>query len=115
MCMGRWCVACWRKCVLIAIALSPAAAGRADEAAVDFGRDVYPVLRKVCVECHGAEKQRGDLRLDSRTAALRGGENGPAIVVGKPEQSELVSRIMLAAGAEGVMPARGERLSDRQI
>jgi mono/diheme cytochrome c family protein len=93
-------------------------AGSALEAraqAVDFGRDVFPVLRKACFECHGAEKQRGDLRLDSRAAALRGGETAPALVPGKPLQSELYSRILLPAGEEGTMPARGDRLTKQQV
>src|SRR5438270_8796704 len=41
------------------------------EATVDFAREVYPILRKACFDCHGPEKQRGKLRLDDRAAALR--------------------------------------------
>ncbi len=77
--------------------------------AVDFGRDVYPILRQACFDCHGPDKQRGKLRLDSRAAALR------AIVPGKADASELYRRIILAADAEGVMPARGDRLSAAQV
>jgi mono/diheme cytochrome c family protein len=82
---------------------------------VDFTRDVYPVLRKTCFECHGPEKKRGALRLDSRAAALRGGKNGPAVVAGNVKQSELFTRITLKAGSEGAMPERGEPLSAAQI
>jgi hypothetical protein len=81
----------------------------------DFARDVLPILRQNCFECHGPEKQKGGLRLDSRAAMLKGGENGPPVVPGKPDRSELIVRVSRAKGADGVMPARGETLSKAQI
>jgi len=64
--------------------------------APDFQRDVQPIFSEHCGHCHGVDEQsrKGDLRLDIRQHALEGGESGqPAIVPGKPEDSELVSRI----------------------
>ena len=58
-----------------------------------FEKRVRPLLVENCHECHGADKQEGKLRLDSRDAALAGGEFGPAIVPGKPEESWLVRAI----------------------
>lgn len=58
-----------------------------------FERRVRPILLKHCVECHGPEKQESSLRLDSREAALHGGDSGPAIVAGKPADSLLVEAI----------------------
>ena len=53
-------------------------------AAVDFARDVKPILEKRCFDCHGAEKQKGGLRLDVKAHALKGGEeHGAPIVHGK--------------------------------
>src|SRR4051812_42691010 len=46
---------------------------------VDFVKDVQPILVRSCVSCHGKEKQRGGLRLDDGTLALRGGNSGPVI------------------------------------
>lgn len=46
-----------------------------------------------CVSCHGAEKQEGGLRLDTRAAAIQGGTSGPALVPGKPEESLLVRAV----------------------
>ncbi len=43
-----------------------------------FEREVRPILVEKCLSCHGANKQEGKLRLDSRDAVLRGGEGGPA-------------------------------------
>ena len=58
-----------------------------------------------CYSCHGAKKQKGGLRLDSLEAILKGGESGPAVVPGKPEESLLVSAINYA-GPE--MPPTGK-------
>jgi hypothetical protein len=87
----------------------------AQDAPLEFGRDVLPILQKACFECHGPHKQRGGLRLDGRAHAIKGGDSGPALTPGKADQSELVRRIMLPKGAEGVMPDRGETLTKAQI
>jgi hypothetical protein len=63
------------------------------EAIAFFESRVRPVLVEQCVRCHGAAKQRGRLRLDSRAALLTGGDRGPAIVPGRPESSLLVKAI----------------------
>src|SRR5690349_8783385 len=55
-----------------------------------FETRVRPILATHCQKCHGAKKQRGDLRLDSREAVLRGGDSGPAAVVGEPDRSLLL-------------------------
>jgi uncharacterized membrane protein len=65
---------------------------------------VMPVLRARCEKCHGAEKQKGKLRVDSLAALLAGGKGGPAIVAGSSARSPLVTRIRLAPSDEGHMP-----------
>lgn len=58
-----------------------------------FG-DVHPLLAEHCLSCHGADKQKGGLRLDSREAALAGGSSyGPAIVPGRSADSPLIQFI----------------------
>ena len=64
-----------------------------DEANAHFVSRVKPLLDSRCVSCHGPEKQKGGLRMDSRAALLKGGENGPAVVPGKPEASLLVQAV----------------------
>ncbi|HZJ14428.1 MAG TPA: DUF1549 domain-containing protein, partial [Chthoniobacteraceae bacterium] len=54
---------------------------------------VWPLLDRACVKCHGAEKQKGELRLDSREAALKGGDTGPAVVPGHPEESLMLKLV----------------------
>jgi len=85
----------------------------AQEAA--FRREVLPGLRAVCWECHGAERQKGGLRLDSREALLAGGDSGPVLVPGRPEASELLRRVQLPREDEEAMPARGTPLSPREV
>jgi mono/diheme cytochrome c family protein len=50
-------------------------------------------IEKSCVNCHGAEKQKGKLRLDSKEAWLKGGENGKMVEPGAPEKSDVVKMI----------------------
>jgi hypothetical protein len=79
-------------------------------AAVDFVRDVRPVLEKHCFTCHGTEKQKGGLRLDVKSAAFKGGEDhGPSIVPGNPSASPLVNAVRSEGDLK--MPPKGERLS----
>ncbi|QDU62106.1 Planctomycete cytochrome C [Planctomycetes bacterium Pan216] len=72
-----------------------AASTEADsEAARHFEEKVRPLLAAKCFSCHGPDKDKGGLRLDSRTAMLHGGESGdPAIVPGKPGESVLIEAI----------------------
>src|SRR5687767_14768221 len=60
-----------------------------------FEKKVRPVLIEHCFRCHADAKKapKGGLRLDSRDALLKGGDNGPAIVVGHPDKSRLVDAI----------------------
>jgi cytochrome c553 len=76
-----------------------------------FETKVRPILATTCQKCHGAKTQKGGLRLDSRAAALKGGESGPAIVSGKPNESPMIEAINYR-GLE--MPPSG-RLKDREI
>ncbi len=58
-----------------------------------FEAQVRPVLVENCVKCHGPEKPKAHLRLDSRAAILTGGDTGPAVVPGKAEESLLITAI----------------------
>ncbi|NBV22456.1 MAG: DUF1553 domain-containing protein [Proteobacteria bacterium] len=80
-------------------------------AAVDFARDVFPILQRSCFECHDAKLQKGKLRLDTRELAFK---NSEVIVKGDAVKSELYRRIILPKGHDDVMPSRGEPLSKTQ-
>jgi hypothetical protein len=63
------------------------------EAVRFFEARVRPVLVDSCIKCHGEKKQRGGLRVDSRAALMAGGDQGAALVPGKPNESLLVKAI----------------------
>src|SRR5882672_2567010 len=81
---------------------------------IDFARDIQPILQKSCVECHGPEKPKGKLRLDSKEGALKGGKCCVVIVPGKADESEGYRRITLPAGNDDVMPNKGDLLTKTQ-
>ncbi|MFM7803612.1 MAG: DUF1549 domain-containing protein, partial [Verrucomicrobiota bacterium] len=84
-------------------------------AATDFAAEIEPLLIKRCSECHGPDKQKADLRLDSRAAALRPAESGKAALVpGKPEASEMIRRVT-STDPDEVMPPKGPRLTPAEV
>ena len=106
-----------RTHLLLAIALlSPATAVAADPSGVEFfEKKVRPILVNNCFGCHSAQAQKlkAGLRLDSRAAALQGGDSGPALVPGDPAKSRLVTAI-LYKDVDLQMPPKG-KLSDAAI
>ena len=78
-----------------------------------FINDVRPLLVAKCVSCHGADKQEGNLRLDSSAAAVQGGDRGAAIVPRDPEKSLLVTAILFD-DPDLQMPPK-QKLSDHEI
>lgn len=73
---------------------------------------VAPVLDARCVECHNPTKEKGGLQLDTPEALMEGGEDGPVVVAGQPEESELLRRITLPPSHEDFMPPDGARPLD---
>ena len=73
-----------------------------------FEHDIYPILRRSCLECHDAKNHKGGLRLDSPENAFK---TADTIVKGNAAGSELYKRITLPKGHDDVMPNRGEPLS----
>ena len=84
------------------------------EIAPNFHREVRPILESTCVECHGIEKQKGGLRLDTLAYAQKGGDSGPALVAGNLEDSLLLDRIFLPADDDEIMPPANGPLSPAQ-
>ena len=77
-----------------------------------FEKEVRPLLIARCGKCHGADKAKAGLRLDSRQALIDGGETGPAVAPGRPEDSLLIAAVR-HAGDLKMPPDR--RLNDEQI
>jgi mono/diheme cytochrome c family protein len=83
-------------------------------AATDFAA-VQHILETRCVQCHGADKQKGELALHTAPNAAKGGESGePAIVPGKPDASVLIQRVALEEDDDEIMPPKGDPLTASQ-
>ena len=82
--------------------------------ALDFEKEVLPVLREHCIDCHGPDKQKSGLRVDSRAALLKGGDFGPALVAGDPDGSHLIE-VVVSTDEDVRMPPKGKRLSDTEV
>src|SRR6185436_20023082 len=73
---------------------------------VDYGREIQPILAEHCFQCHGQDEKtrEGNLRLDLRDSALKGGDSGSAAIApGKPDTSAILARIT-SRDADQVMP-----------
>src|SRR5580692_9316092 len=79
---------------------------------IEFIRDVSPILAR-CQSCHGATKEMGGLRLDSRTSALTGGNSGKVIVIGHSAESKLIH--LVAGAGKMIMPPLGEPLKTEDV
>jgi len=97
----------------MAALLSPAlAAWAADKA--NFALEIKPILESTCLSCHGPEKPKGDLQLMTRALAIKGGENGTALVPGKPAGSKLYTSTVLPPDHDDIMPPKGGPLTRTQ-
>lgn len=101
-----------------AIVLALAALLRAQDAKVDFQKDVWPILDKNCVECHRpthtdkegrVRRPKGGLVLDSRKGIEAGAKSGKVLQAGKPDDSELYKLVSLPADDEDRMPPAADK------
>ncbi len=82
------------------------------EAVAFFESSVRPILVEHCLNCHGPEAQKGGLRLDSRERILAGGDSGPVVELGSPQDSLLVWAVEYEDFPQ--MPPKGELLEEQQ-
>ncbi len=86
--------------------------------AADFYQDVFPILEAKCLACHNVRDKEGELVLEDVPSILKGGDSGPAVVAGKPEESLLYQ--LAARADEPVMPplpnaAQAKALTPREL
>ena len=80
--------------------------------APDFSREVRPILSQHCFKCHGPDDKarKGGLRLDMRESAVKEAKSGAiALVPGKPDQSEIITRIFTKDEDELMPPPSAKR------
>lgn len=81
---------------------------------IDFARQVEPIFRASCVECHGPDKVKARLRMDSVANLQAGGKNGVLFVPGDPDSSLLMRRV-LGLDGEDQMPLDNDPLTPEQL
>ena len=97
-----------------ALASAPGPAPTTPAPAVDFARDVQPILAASCVRCHGPRKTEGALRLDTPEGLRKGGDSGAAFAPGDGKGSLLYQRLV-AEDPDKRMPRRRRPLTPAQI
>lgn len=103
------------KLAVATILLVASIAAFADEK-VDYLRDVKPILQAKCYSCHGALRQRGELRLDTAELLKKGGGSGQAIQPGQSDDSLLIEYVSGGVGKAYMPPeGEGEALTDEQV
>jgi len=84
---------CLGLCLTVGLLMSAVRAQEPLESADFFEEEVRPVLVEKCQSCHGEMKPKGRLKLTSRGNLLQGGDNGPALVSGKPDESLMIKAV----------------------
>lgn len=79
-----------------------------------YAKTIQPILADRCYSCHGPDKQKGDLRLDSPEAIKKGGKNGAVLVAGDLKKSTLYTLTLLPVGDDDRMPGKGDPLTQAQ-
>ncbi len=100
--------------VLLMITQSAFVGARAGDA-VDFDRDIRPILDKHCLACHGPQKQRSGLRVDGLSLLRQGGDRGPAVSSESGSESLLIQAIAGDGSAVPQMPPKGGRLKPEEV
>ena len=105
---------------LLLLSMAPAGTVRGDEPrrAVDFNREIRPILSESCYQCHGPDrnKRKSDLRLDLREGLFRTADGTTVVVPGKPDESELLFRITAEDDEIRMPPPQGgKRLTPGQV
>ena len=99
-----------RTILFVAFVLVPLARG-----AVDYETDIRPILEERCLDCHGPDKSKAELRVDRRVSLLRGGDGGlPAIAPGNTMKSHLLERVR-SMDPDERMPPKGDALGKEEV
>src|SRR5690349_8920964 len=107
-------IASWSLCVRSAFAEPAADLPPPASHKIDFVKEIQPLLAERCYSCHGPEKQKSDLRWDSRTSAFKTGEHGPIIVPGNSATSRVI-KLVAGLDPDTIMPPKGDPLTAEQI
>lgn len=79
----------------------------ADKTGITYAADILPIFKTSCLRCHGEERQRGELRLDTLEAVLKGGKDGKIVVPDDSKKSLLVAAVAQLTDGIAMPPKRG--------
>lgn len=99
----------------IALVFASANSLQAEEAQIDYQKQIAPLFRKYCESCHSVDDPEGKFAIDTYQGLLKGGTHGPAILPGDINSSRLMR--MIKGEAKPVMPPEdsGEKLTSQEI
>ncbi|KMT65054.1 c-type cytochrome domain-containing protein [Catenovulum maritimum] len=80
-----------------------------------FSQDILPIFEAKCLKCHSDEKQKGELRLDTKEWILKGGESGDVLIPFKPEYSDVYVLAALPDYDPDYMPSKGKGLTPAEL
>ena len=100
--------------ICISVVVFGARLGATAVESLDYLREIKPLLKTRCYACHGALKQKAELRLDTGEAIRRGGKHGPIVLTNDVLKSPLLMRVS-STNSDERMPAEGEALTPQQI
>jgi len=95
--------------------LTPALIAQGGDGKVDFIKQVVPILKARCFECHGPKEQEADLRLDTKAGLFVEDKEDWVVLPGNHDESELYVRVALPADDEDIMPPEGGALKKAEI
>jgi mono/diheme cytochrome c family protein len=98
----------------LALLLSPALLLGAEEAQVNYDEHIKPIFRQHCLKCHGEDKHKADLNLQSYATAIKGGSGGSALVTGRAAQS-LLYQAITNPDDDARMPPNKRAIPQQQI
>jgi uncharacterized membrane protein len=85
---------------------------------LDFVRDIAPIVQNSCFSCHGGDKSgkngKGGLKLSTKALAMKGGDGGPSILPGKPQESSFYT-LLIEKDVKRRMPEKAKPLPQKQI
>jgi hypothetical protein len=85
-----------------------------DKKGITYVRDIRPILEKTCFGCHGADKAKGNIRLDSLERIIKGGDDGKIVVAGSSDRSLLAYAVARTQVKKMPPPDKGEPLTREQ-
>jgi mono/diheme cytochrome c family protein len=82
---------------------------------VAYATDIKPIFDASCIKCHGAQKPKAKLRLDSLEGVMKGGEDGKVVEPGKSEKSMLVLNVAHLGDEDDFMPPPKNKMGLKQL